>query len=102
MCCVECTHRAAAKKRKQGGSYPLGDGELFGSLVRVVSGEGEGRECDTCHKVSPMKKMLLNSPDLGQWSGFQLTRVQCVSLEFVYYVPSHFEVVKTFCCYLYH
>ena len=58
--------RAAAKKKKQEASYSLGDGGLFGELVRSVSGEGEGRECATCHRVSPLKKMLLNSPDLGK------------------------------------
>ena len=58
--------RAAAKQKKQEASYPLGDGSLFGALVRSVSGEGEGRECATCQRVSPMKKMLLNSPDLGK------------------------------------
>ena len=59
--------RAAAKKeKKQGGGYSLGDGEMFGRLVRVVSGEGEWRECETCHKKSPVKKMLLNNPDLGR------------------------------------
>ena len=68
FCCTEplfhCS--AEAKKLKQGGTYSPGDGELFGSLVKLVSGEGEGRECGTCHRVSPLKKMLLNSPDLGQ------------------------------------
>ena len=60
-------NRAAAKKKKQTSSYPLGDGELFGRLVRVVGGEGEWRECETCHKNSPVRKMLLNNPDLGGW-----------------------------------
>ncbi|CAI8054450.1 Inactive ubiquitin carboxyl-terminal hydrolase 54 [Geodia barretti] len=55
---------AAKKEKKQGGGYSLGDGEMFGRLVRVVSGEGEWRECETCHKKSPVKKMLLNNPDL--------------------------------------
>ena len=60
-------NRAAAKKKKQTASYPLGDGELFGRLVRVVDGEGKWRECETCHKNSPVRKMLLNNPDLGGW-----------------------------------
>ena len=59
-------NRAAAKRKKQGASYSLGDGELFGRLVRVVGGEGEWRECETCHKKSHVKKMLLNNPDLGR------------------------------------
>ena len=60
--------RAAAKKKKQEASYPVGDGGLFGALVKCVSGESEERECASCHKMSPMKKMLLNSPDLGEWT----------------------------------
>ena len=70
--CVWChdANRAAAKKKKKTENYPLGDGELFGRLVRVVSGEGEGRECETCHRVSPIRKMLLNSPDLGEFAAW--------------------------------
>ena len=65
---VSSSFRAAAKKRKQEGSYPLGDGGVFGALVRSVSEKGEWRECATCHRLTPMKKMLLNSPDVGEWN----------------------------------
>ena len=32
----------------------------------MVGGEGEWKECETCHKKSHVKKMLLNNPDLGR------------------------------------
>ena len=68
---------------KQGASYPLGDGGLFGALVKSVSGKGEGRECETCHKVSPLKKMLLNSPDLGEYTDIvdMHVHVHCMCIE---------------------
>ena len=34
-----------------------------------MSGEGEERECGECHKTVPLRKLLLNNPDVGEERG---------------------------------
>lgn len=102
-----CLCRAAAKKMKQGVSYPLGDGGLFGALVKSVSGKGEGRECNTCHRVSPLKKMLLNSPDLGEFTYMYMyihhVHVHACTCEFAHldheveFLSTFFHCLSTLC-----
>ena len=80
-CCVWTSSRAAAKKKKkQEGSHSLGDGGVFGALVKSVSEKAEWKECDTCHRVTPVKKMLLNTPDVGEWSGDINKHTLCKSI----------------------
>ena len=92
-----CSSSVAARRVRQDTSHPAGDGGVFGALVRGVSGEGEGRECTTCHRVTPMKKMLLNNPDLGQWTETvthaQYTLYTCTCM----YIP-HRCAAKVYSC----